>query len=125
MPGHAAIGTTCECARQKLRCLMTEAVIAHRSRNSHEIWSTSDRVIARLTKAAFRLVRNLDQRVVGPVAPDQGEQCRCVRWMQPDTAMRSRTAEPTDIVGAVDGETIIKEDRMRHRRVVVLPRKIA
>jgi hypothetical protein len=53
MPRRAATGTTCECARQKLRCLMTEAVIAHRSRNSHEIWSTADRVIARLTKAAF------------------------------------------------------------------------
>jgi hypothetical protein len=27
-------------------------------RNTHEIWSTTNRVIARLTKAAFRLIRN-------------------------------------------------------------------
>src|SRR5207248_9923656 len=41
--------------------------------------------------------------------------------MQPDTAMGCRTAETAEVVGAVNGKTVIEEDRMRHRRIVVFP----
>ena len=34
------------------------------------------------------------------------------------------TAEPRQIVGAVNGEAVIKEDRVRHRRIVIFAREI-
>src|ERR1700691_4306186 len=77
------------------------------------------------TRQNKSLVRNLDARSAWPVALDQREQRRRMRRVQPDAAMRSRTAEPGQIIGAVNGEAIIKEDRVRHRRIVVLPREPA
>src|SRR5215510_9355879 len=63
-------------------------------------------------------------------------------WIRPETTMRvlplpccctspystaawpgCRTAEPRDLVAAVDGEAAMEKDRIRHRRVVVLARE--
>jgi hypothetical protein len=38
-----------------------------------------------------------------------------MRGVQPDATMRRWTAEPRQITGAVNGEAIIEEDRVRHR----------
>src|SRR5437588_7993146 len=43
--------------------------------------------------------------------------------MQPDAAMRGGTAEARNLVAPVDGEAVVKEDRIRHRRVVILLRE--
>ena len=42
--------------------------------------------------------------------------------MQPDAAMRCGPAEAFHIIGAVNGITAVKENRMWHRRIVVLSR---
>ena len=43
--------------------------------------------------------------------------------MQTDAAVRRRTAKVRDLVAAVDGVTTAEEDRVRHRRPVVLAGK--
>jgi hypothetical protein len=41
-----------------------------------------------------------------------------MRRVQPDAAMRGRTTKPRQIIGAVNGKARMKENRVRHRRVV-------
>src|SRR6267142_982204 len=72
-----------------------------------------------------RLVRDDDPCIAAAVTLDQRIQCRRMRRVQPDAAMRSRTAETAEVVGAVDRKTVIEEYRMRHRRIVIFPRKPA
>ena len=69
----------------------------------------------------MRRVRHHD-RVRPCLAPHQREQLRRVRRVQPHAAMRGRPAEPRHVTGAVDGISMVGEDRVRHRRPVVLAR---
>src|SRR5580698_288685 len=71
------------------------------------------------------LIRDLDPRIARAVALDQSEQGCRMRGVQPDAAVRGGTAEPGDIVGAMNGEAVIEENRVRHRRVVIFAREIA
>jgi hypothetical protein len=60
-----------------------------------------------------------DAGVAGAVGFNQPEQDRRIGGMQPDAAMRGRTAEARNLVAAVDREAAVEEDGMRHRRVVI------
>jgi hypothetical protein len=55
----------------------------------------------------------------------QTEQYRGVAGVEPYAAVRRRAAEARDLVGAMDGKTAVKEDRVRHRRIVVFAREPA
>lgn len=39
--------------------------------------------------------------------------------MQPDAAMGCRAPQPLQVIGAVDGVSAMKKDRMRHRRIII------
>src|SRR5690606_7128498 len=51
------------------------------------------------------------------------KQGRGVLRVQPHAAMRGRRAETLNLVTAVDRVAALEEDRMRHRRAVILARK--
>src|SRR5262249_61779196 len=55
----------------------------------------------------------------------QSIQSAGVSWMQTDAAVRRGTAEPADLVAAVNGVSAMEENGMGHRRVVVLLREPA
>src|SRR5438105_7564273 len=68
---------------------------------------------------------DLDPGAAASVALDQRvERCRIGR-MQPHAAMRGRSAETAEVIGAVNGKAVIEKDRVRHRRIVVLLREPA
>jgi hypothetical protein len=56
-----------------------------------------------------------DPRIAAAVSLDQREQGCCVGRMQAHATMRGGAAEPRQLIGAVNGEAVIKEDRVRHR----------
>ena len=58
----------------------------------------------------------------GALRLDQGIELRGIGGTQPDAAVRHRPAEVGDLIGAVDRIAAAKEDRMRHRRMVVFAR---
>ena len=64
------------------------------------------------SKTFASLIGNLHGGVSRPAALDQREQHR-VGWMQADAAVRGRPAEARNVVGALDGEAVIEEDRVR------------
>src|SRR5262245_21209380 len=68
---------------------------------------------------------DLDPSTTAAVALDQRVERRCVRGMQPHAAMRGWAAETAYVRRAVYCEAVIEEDRVRHRRIVVLPREPA
>jgi hypothetical protein len=75
---------------------------------AHEYSPMMDRVIERLRTACRRpTLVDLDARIARSVAPDQCEQRCRVRGVQPDSAARGRSAEPRELIGAVDGEAVI------------------
>jgi hypothetical protein len=66
------------------------------------------RKVKTTARRTVRQVRYLNPRIARPVALDQSEQRRRMRRVQPDAAMRRRTAEPRQIIGAVNGEAITR-----------------
>jgi hypothetical protein len=70
---------------------------------AHEISSVIDGVIKPLRRRSFEIPIRAWR---GPFALDRCEQRRCMRRMLPDAALRRRTAEPRQIIGATDGEAI-------------------
>src|SRR4029077_17001178 len=66
-----------------------------------------------------------DRGVVHAYPADDAEQHSRGARMQAHAAVRRRPAELGDVVAAVDGETAVEEDRVRHRRVVVFAREPA
>src|SRR5260221_4877071 len=96
-----------------------------KSRLAHEYSPMIGRVIERLkTARCGPTLVDFDARIARSVALDQSEQCRRMRGMQPDAAVRGGSAEPREVVGAVNGEAVIEEDRVRHRRVVIFAGEI-
>ena len=67
---------------------------------------------------------DLNPRIALAVTLHQREQRRRMRRVQPDAAMRGAAAEPLDIRGSVNGKSVMEEDRVRHRRIVVFAREI-
>jgi hypothetical protein len=90
---------------------------------AHEYSPMTGRVIERLKIACRRpTLVDLGSRIARSVALDQCEQRRPVRRMQPDAAVRGRVAEPRELIGAVNGEAIIEEDRMASTRCNICAR---
>src|SRR5580700_3961672 len=56
---------------------------------------------------------------------DQVEQDGGVVRIEPYATVRGRSAEPRDFVSAVNGVAAMEENRIRHRRIVIEPRKPA
>ena len=61
-----------------------------------------------------------DARVVETIDEDEMIQLRRIAGMQPDATMRGADAQALDILGAVDRKTSAKENRMWHRRILIL-----
>jgi hypothetical protein len=84
-------------------------------RFAHEDWSMIGKVIERLRRrATLTPIRKLDPPNARPVVLGQGVHRRRMRRMQPDAAMRDRTAEPRDVIGAMIGEAVMEEDRVQN-----------
>src|ERR1700730_4523571 len=60
-----------------------------------------------------------------PPPLQERKQARGVFGMQPHAPVRGRTAEPGNLVAAVDRKPAVEEDRMRHRRAIILAREPA
>ena len=70
-----------------------------------------------------RLLMNHDRGRGHAVTLHQAEQDCSVLRIEPHATVRGRAAEMGDFVAAVDSEAAIKEDRMRHRRIVIFARE--
>jgi len=79
-----------------------------------DAFSSREPVLTRGSSPKTLLV-DFDARTRSAAALDQSIQRRRVRGMQPHATMRRRTAEAGNVVGAVDGEAVVEENRMRHR----------
>lgn len=66
-----------------------------------------------------------DRGAAHAFALDQAEQNSGIARIEPHAAMRGRPAQLRNLVGAVDGESAIEEDRMRHRGIIVFAREPA
>jgi len=64
---------------------------------------------------------DLDRRVLPSVALHQFEQRSCIVGAQSDAAMGNRASEVAEFSGAMDGVAAAKEDRIRHRCIIVEP----
>ena len=60
-----------------------------------------------------------DRRRAHAFAFDNTVKGRGIAGIEPHAAVRGRAAEPRNLVGAVNGEAAVEEDRMRHRRIII------
>src|ERR1035437_5920118 len=67
----------------------------------------------------FALLDDLDRRILRSVALHQSEQCSRIGGAEPDATVRHGAPEVADFSCAVDGVSSVKENRIRHRRVIV------
>lgn len=67
---------------------------------------------------------NANVGVAGTVGFNQRKELARMVWVEADAAMRGGASQPFDGIGAMNGVTAIKEDRMGHGGVVVFLRKV-
>ena len=64
--------------------------------------------------------RNDDTGVACAMLPHDAKQGRGIGGVKPDAAMRGGAAKPGNLVAAMDRIAALEEDRVRHRRIIVL-----